>query len=79
MKRTIYIFLLLLPTICNGQTLSEIARELNKSLPSKNEFVSIKSVSFSKNQFILNAEINVGKQFNLIYYKSVVSGGVKAA
>ena len=70
MKRTIYIFLLLLPTICNGQTLSEIARELNKSLPSKNEFVSIKSVSFSKNQFILNAEINVGKQFNLIYYKS---------
>ena len=59
-----------LVTICNGQTLSEIARKINSTLPLKNDFISIRKVAFSNNQFVLYADFTLGDQLDLIYFKS---------
>ena len=70
MKKTLLLILWSLATICNGQTLSEIARKINSGLPYKNDYVSISKVSFSNNQFILDADFNLGDLLDFIYFKS---------
>ena len=70
MKKLLLILMLAIATICNGQTLSEIARKINNTLPIKNEYISIRKVAFSNNQFVLDADFNLGDQLDLIYYKS---------
>ena len=70
MKKFLFLLMLAIATICNGQTLSEIARKINNTLPIKNEYISIRKVAFSNNQFVLDADFNLGDQLDLIYYKS---------
>lgn len=54
----------------NAQTLSEIAREINRTLPRKDSFLSMERVFFANNTFVTEMIIDAGKLFNITYYNA---------
>ena len=72
MKRIAFFICLFFISIIgvNAQTLSEIARELNGTLPQKAAFITMESASFANNTFVMSMTMDGGKMFNITYYNA---------
>lgn len=72
MKRITFLILVLLISIIgvNAQTLSEIARDLNSTLPQKISFITMERASFANSTFVMEMTMDGGKMFNITYYNA---------
>ena len=75
MKRILFVFILAISLNVQSQTLSEIAREVDKVCPMKQGFMDIKACRFSQNTFVFDINIDAGKQFNIQYFKNKPTEG----
>ena len=75
MKRILFVFILAISLNAQSQTLSEIAREIDKICPMKQGFLEFGACRFSQNALVFDINTDGGKQFNIQYFKKKPTEG----